>query len=372
MTPVQRAFLHIGLQKTGTSFLQSHLWDSPAELAEQGVRMVPGDRARSFHLMQALVVEDTASLGPGPARALDDLRREVAEADDPTLLLSQESLAAAGADRAAELREVFARREVHLVVTVRDLARQLPSAWQQRVKSRAKVDLEHFVRAARERRPGAAPFWRQQDLVAVLDRWADGLPPDRVHVVTAPPAGSPPDTLAARFGAVVGVDFTRLHAEDLRPNVSLDPVQAEMLRRLNQRGRVFDQRSTHARMIKQVLAGQVLAPRKSGSLRTPPEAADWCREVAEAQVAFVRERGFDVVGDLADLVPVESSFAPPQPLTDGQVLDVALDTVADLLRRLEQAEAAGPAAGSSRPARVSGSERRPGAKAPRLFRRRRG
>jgi hypothetical protein len=227
---------------------------------------------------------------------------------------------------------------VHLVVTARDLARQLPSAWQQRVKSRRHMTLPRFVRLVRNRAPVVDGFWRQQDLVAVLDRWSRSLPPERVHVVTAPPADAPPEVLSERFGSVVGIDFARLHSDDLRRNASLDPVQAEMLRRLNLRGRVFEGRAAHARMIKQVLAGQVLAPRRAGALRTPPDAADWCREKAEAQVAFVRERGFAVSGDLTDLLPDEGAYGTGEPVTDGQVLDVALDAVADLLRRLDRAQ----------------------------------
>ena len=361
----QRAYLHVGLQKTGTSYLQSHLWDSPAELAEQGVRMVPPSRARAFHLTQALVAEDPSSLAPGPARALDDLRDEVAAAQEPVLLVSQESLSGASAEQAAVLREVFAGREVHVVMTVSDLARQLPSAWQQRLKSRGRTDLPEFVDSVRERAPGSASFWRHHDVVAVLDRWSRDLPPEQVHVVTSPPDGAPPETLARRFGSVVGVDFTRLHAEDLRANVSLDPIQAEMLRRLNTRGRVFDKRATHARMVKQVLAGQVLAPRRSGSLRTPPEAAGFCHEVAEQQITFIRERGYAVSGDLADLCPADDAFGTGEPVTDAQVADAALDAVAELLRRLERAQRA--AARSARRSAGQAPQRPPG---PRLFRRR--
>ena len=366
MSTERRAYLHVGLQKTGTSFLQSHLWDSPRELAEQGVRMVPDNRTRAFHLARALTARDPSTLGTGPARVLDVVRRQVETAEEPVLLVSQESLAAADADNAATLKALFPRHEVHVVVTARDIARQLPSAWQQRVKSRGRGTLPQFVRHVREPGPSNRGFWGQQDLVAILDRWAGDLPSEQVHVVTAPPSGSPPELLAQRFGAVVGVDFGRLHADDLRANVSLDPAQAEMLRRLNVRGPVFEDRKTHARMVKQVLAGQVLAPRRSGSLRTPPEAAAWCREVAETQVAAVRERGWSVSGDLDDLMPLDSSFGSGEEIADGQVLDVALDAVAELLRRLERAQST-----ASRTV-VEASARRPGEKALRRFRRRRG
>ena len=48
------AYLHVGLPKTGTSYLQSHLWDSPRQLAAVGVRMVPESRGETFTLMRAV------------------------------------------------------------------------------------------------------------------------------------------------------------------------------------------------------------------------------------------------------------------------------------------------------------------------------
>lgn len=329
-----RAFCHVGLQKTGTSYLQSHLWDSPVELAAQGVRMVPGDRTRAFRLMQAL----TAGQGPDREQEVARLRDAVARAGEATLLLSQESLAAADAEAVARLRDCFAEREVHVVVTARDLARQLPSAWQQRVKSRGRITFPDFLEAVRGRRGAGEAFWEQQDLVAVLDRWSVDLPPERVHVVVAPPPGAGAEVLPGLFGDVVGVDFGRLSTQDLRRNVSLDAAQVEMLRRLNDRGRIFETRGAQARMVKQVLAGQVLAPRRQGSLATPVAWADWCREVAAEQVAAVRERGWDVRGSLADLVPGDACFGEVAPVTDAQVADVAIDAVADLLLRLDEAQ----------------------------------
>src|SRR5690349_10875821 len=54
MTQPAKAYLHVGLPKTGTSFLQSHLWDSPTQLAAVGIRMVPDGRGETFTLMRAV------------------------------------------------------------------------------------------------------------------------------------------------------------------------------------------------------------------------------------------------------------------------------------------------------------------------------
>lgn len=335
----RRAYLHVGLQKTGTSFLQSHLWDSPGQLRARGVRMVPDGRGASYLLM--LAVRDKLEEGSSPPRAfraLDELREAVARAEEPTLLLSQESLADATAEQAATLVDCFAGREVHVVVTARDVARQLPSMWQQRIKARRDVTFPAFLDLVRERAGVGRYFWAQQDLPTLLARWASVVPADRVHLVTVPPPGAPRDLLPTRFGSVVGVDFEELETTEARPNVSLDPVQAELVRRVNE-VRQFEGKD-HARLVKQLLSAQVLAPRRGEPARTPRDLAGWCRSVAEAQVAHVRDGGYDVVGDPADLLPDDDVFGPPlTAVLDSDVAAVAVQAVADLLDRHREVQA---------------------------------
>ena len=50
----RRLFLHIGLQKTGTSFVQRVLWDSQQALEDAGVSLVPGTKLAMFRLMLAV------------------------------------------------------------------------------------------------------------------------------------------------------------------------------------------------------------------------------------------------------------------------------------------------------------------------------
>jgi len=70
-----RIYLHIGLQKTGTSFLQDALFNSAEELARQGLDMVPDSRLAAFHLMLRVRNRyDPAVDPPDVARALDRFR----------------------------------------------------------------------------------------------------------------------------------------------------------------------------------------------------------------------------------------------------------------------------------------------------------
>ncbi len=49
--PSRRLYLHIGLQKTGTSYLQSIMWRNQDLLRELGLDLVPPSKRETFHLM---------------------------------------------------------------------------------------------------------------------------------------------------------------------------------------------------------------------------------------------------------------------------------------------------------------------------------
>ena len=103
MPPSRRLYLHIGLQKTGTSYLQSIMWKNQDLLRELGLDMVPPSKRETFHLM--LNVRDRYRPGSTRRRwpsALQQLPAQLAAATRPAALISEESLAPA--DRRADQR----------------------------------------------------------------------------------------------------------------------------------------------------------------------------------------------------------------------------------------------------------------------------
>jgi hypothetical protein len=232
--PVQQCFVHIGLQKTGTSYLQSIMWQSRDALRQQGLVMVPGSKAETFTLMLALRGRlregvDPQSAYDAPAR----LRDLVAGESAPRLLLTEESIAPATVEQVRVLAENLPGVEVHVVLTVRDLARAIPSVWQQKITGSGRQPLDAYLEDVVGRSRRARSFWASQDLPAVLERWSVIAPPERIHVVTVPPSGTPPEVLLERFCSVIGVDPAALDREVPRANESLGQVQAELLRRVN-------------------------------------------------------------------------------------------------------------------------------------------
>lgn len=333
----RRAFLHVGTAKSGTSYLQDLWWQHRDVLRERGL-LLPGDTTRD-HFHAAALVKGMDAI----VERLDDERRGtwerlVAETRGwpGDVLISHEHFSDSPPDAAARAVAdlVAAADEVHLVLTVRDLARVLPSAWQQRVKQGARQPFGAFLATVRRERDDQK-FWRYQDVPGILDRWAAGLDPAHVHLVVVPPSGAPRDELWRRTGAVLGVDVADLDTTARRTNVSLGIVEAELLRRVNahiprERRTVDLTRLTRGDFTRGLLADS--APREPFVL--PAEHLAWVRDRSAAVVATLRERSYDVVGDLDDLLPVDPGPGrTPDDATDAEVLAAAGTVVARMVER---------------------------------------
>jgi hypothetical protein len=337
MSPTPRTFVHIGLQKTGTSYLQSVFWQSQEGLAGQRLAMLPATKQQTFRVM--LATRDRARPGidgPEVTDALSRLRSGLDEAvagGADRFLLTEESLAPATAAQSRRLVEHLAGTEVHVVLTVRDLARQVPSVWQQKVTARRRYTYDRYLAAVVKRGRRARDFWASQDLPAVLERWVSAVPADRIHVVTVPPVGSDPGLLLERFCSVLDLDPRSLDTGVPRSNVSLGLVQTELLRRVNvELGGRLRRREAYRAAGKMYLGKRILSAQQGTPARLPRRLEEWCRSVSAAHVEAVRAGGYDVVGSLDDLLPAASAFADdPQRVTDAEVADAAAKAMAAML-----------------------------------------
>ena len=333
----QRVILHVGTPKSGTTYLQDLLWNSRAALADAGV-LYPGDVPEAhFQATQDLKQEDFNGWGDPAVCGAWNRLVGAARAHDGTTVISHELFGDLPPEAIARVHADLDFAEVHVVVTARDLARQLPAVWQEDVKNRHFVPFDEFVRVVRSESWRDAWYgralWLRQDLPAVVRRWSTGLPPARVHLVTVPQRGSDPAALWQRFAEVVGVDPAVATPPDGRRNKSLGRAEAELLRRLNERLDYGIDWPTYAARITHHVAANVLAERpSSGSLTVPPGDRPWVTARADAMVAELRAAGCRVVGDLDELrVPsagrAEAAAAP----SAEEILDAALDALAALI-----------------------------------------
>ncbi|MBD0859920.1 sulfotransferase family protein [Gordonia sp. zg691] len=336
-------YVHIGLPKTGTTHLQDRLWRNRDLALQTSGLLYPGNVISDhFHAAVHLQPEryldwaDPAFAGTWP-KLLGQIR-----AWPQTSLLSHELYSTATSEQIERLlADLSFADEVHVIATVRDLARQLPSVWQENVKNQRRASFDEFVDSVASTARGDAvagveeePFWEFQDHVGILGRWARFVGPERVHIVTVPARGSTGDTLWDRFLRVMDVDAAPLNIPVPSLNSSLSASQAEFLRGLNQRlqPETIEWRR-YERIIKGQLIGEILFEAPSG----PPQGLsgahrEWAAGQAASMVAAVREAGYDVVGDLTDLQVLAESVAGDVPApSDREVLDVALDTIAAMV-----------------------------------------
>jgi hypothetical protein len=338
---MHRLYLHIGLMKSGTTYLQQ-VWRANAEaLAAQGI-WTPAARGEPDTM---LAVWDLAGRRP---RGADDATisgrwRELVDAvaahEGRDVLLSDEYFATRTRRQARRaVLDLAATHEVHVVVTVRDLGRVLTSSWAEDVKSGSTVTWQEYVAAVRDpeqiTRNPARGFWLRQDLAHVLAVWSVAAGAERIHVVTVPPPGAGPTVLLERVGAVVGYDAAALTTPPRRANESLGAPGNEVVRRLNEMlGGRLNQRQ-YDWVVKYALD---LHMRPTSTARTAllEEHLGWAQEEAARLVAAVRDGGYDVVGDLDDLVPRACAGRAPDEATESELLEAAMEA----LRAMSEAHA---------------------------------
>ncbi|MGH3496162.1 MAG: hypothetical protein ACRDP1_01680 [Nocardioidaceae bacterium] len=351
-------FLHIGLHKSGTTYLQGVLRANRAALAAEGVHF-PGGPGQPVHTFAVYDLFGRRPRGSGDDRISGQWQAmtELVLADPaPVSLLSEEATSLASPKQARAAVESFPGCEVHVVVTARDLARVALSAWQEDVKSDETWTWRAWADAvANPGRRATAPgrgFWLRQDLPAVLDVWGALLPRHRVHVVTVPPPGTPRTELLGRFASVAGFDAAALREQPSWDNPSTGVTGTEVLRRMNERmHRRLNQRQYHD--VVEVTLAPILAAATNARLRLPDEDRGWVEVESRRIRDAVRQAGYRVVGDLDDLAPqITEDGRDPGTATDPELLDTALQALAGLTEAFGKARWARPAASLNRvPAR---------------------
>lgn len=334
-----RVFVHVGSPKTGTTFLQNVVWSQRALAREQGL-LLPMERFHD-HFLASLDVRGLAHLPVHPERASGMWDRLVAEsvAWGGNVLISHELFAAANPQQASRAVRSLLRdsEEVHVVLTARDLVRQLTAEWQEHVKHRSTKTLEQFVTDVRDDTERTGWFWKVQDFDEVLGRWGAGLPPERVHLITVPPAGTPADVLWSRFATLLDLDPASFATDLPRSNTSLGVEQAELLRRVNEAlGDRLPIPGPYPTVVKNVLAHGILEKRRGTSLTLTEDDAAFAAAESLRITGRLAERGYDIIGDLAELTPAprttqvgaESAYVTP---SDQVLLSDGVAVIADLL-----------------------------------------
>jgi len=328
----RRAYLHIGLPKTGTTFLQEALWANKPALGERGVLLPGGDRRR--HLLASLDLREDPKLARRPgdvAHPWRDLVEEVLAWEGPTAVISHEFFAAASDAQVRRAVESFPDVELHVIVTAREMVGLGLSRWQEWVKNGGRAGVDAYP-GTDEYDPTDEWGWGSFDLADILDRWGSVVPHENIHVlpvVTGARAGD----LWERFLDVIGLETDGLPAPEEARNRSLGLVEVELLRRVNARLKGFTSAGDRGHWIRGYLGQGHVIPRSKERFRPSAATMQNLRDRSERSVEMLRDGGYDVRGDLDSLVgePPSPTLRHPDDVTDAELLDAAAETIAAML-----------------------------------------
>lgn len=344
-----KVVLHLGAMKSGTSFIQNVLGHNKEHLREIGV-LFPGPRWR-FQVRAVRELMGHGGLDQDPMPERGRWRRLIAEIDrwPGIAVVSMEFLGPRPVDKIRQIAADFEGTPVEAVLTGRDLGRTLPAMWQESIQNGGTLAWDDYLNAVRRRGPRAAPFWRQQDLPAIAERWSSVLGADRFSLVTVPSSGTGPEVLWRRFAEAVGFDPGGCDL-DVLANPSMGLASTQVLLRLNQAYQAeYDGMPDHYDpYVKHKLAKRGLVHRSNAEPRLGLDEK-WVVRMGEEQIEQLRAAGHRVVGDLAELTPVPVTGVHPDDVALEQVLDAAVaglavslsgwsEEVAQLRRQLRKAE----------------------------------
>lgn len=333
----RRVYFHVGLPKTGTTFLQTTMWHNRRQLREQGF-LYPGSK-RMDHYHAAQVVRGTSPERLGAdADAWDRIVAELA-AWDGDGIVSHEFFCMATRRQARRAVRALQPAEVHVVVTVRDYVRQFPAVWQEALKMNSELSFDDFMKQVLAFETSGAWGWASQDIPAVLRRWSKAVPADRVHVVTVPPHGAPRHLLWDRWCSVLGVDDSGFDRELSFGNESLGVQQAALLHRVKSYlSPPLTDGATRHRWVRKYFGHQVLVPQKGERFGLRPQQEKELRDLSAAAARTIRRRGHPVTGSLDDLVPAATQPERPHPddVTEEEMLDVAARAIDQMIRDVRE------------------------------------
>lgn len=327
-------FAHVGCSKTGTSSLQAGLWKSVDALAAAGVS-VPfvGRRAHRRRLLDPFGWHPAQGFVDGwDEGELKQTAEQLRSASGERVLISNEDLVeldAAAVERLLEISDA-AGLDLHVVVTVRDWAQQIPSEYQQFLRhgmAETYLDYIHQVRD-REGRWGEH-FWRRQDPVDILSRWR-AVDPGRVTIVVVPSYSVDPDGVFRFMGEAIGFDHAVVQRPRHAVNTSHGTVEAEVFRRVNAAlpAEFQDYSEAYKKLIRLPFSGSVLPTEASARIVLPDTELDWVQARARTVVSEVRASGVTVLGDVEALIPTAARTAPYVAPDEAEVARASVETLA--------------------------------------------
>ncbi len=344
--PAGAVLLHVGVHKTGTTAIQAALADARPELSRAGIAY-PGKR-QAQHRAAMAIIERTWGWKNKGGEVLDvshfDKLAEQVQRHAGRVAVSSEFFCEADAETTVRVAEAFGRERTHVVVTLRNLGRLLPSSWQQYLKYGLTVGYEKWLRNVMENPGGSSmtpTFWRRNDHGAVVDRWAAAVGADHVTVIVLEDVDR--SAMFRTFAQLLDVPEDLLVSRmDLTSNRSMTAAEAQLLIELNRRVKTDMQWEEYMRFVRRGVAlGMVegRAPaRDEPRLETPGWALDFAAEQGTLAAQSIGSSGVRVLGDLEALARRVDGDSTGQERPTHIPIDAAVQAVMTVIEATRTSE----------------------------------
>lgn len=339
--PVPGVLLHVGVHKTGTTAIQAALADARVDLAAHNVRY-PGKLAAQHRAALALLGRpwgwNNKGGGVMDRKHFDRLVKRTVKAPG-RVVISSEFFCEASSEQAREAATALGNsgaRPVHVVVTLRNLGKLLPSSWQQYLKYGMTTSYEAWLTDVLAN-PGSSKmtptFWKRHDHGDVISRWAGAVGPENLTVMVLEDV--PRDYMFEIFAQFLGVPPEILTSRmDLTSNRSMTAAEAEVLVRLNKKVKKTMQWTDYVTFVRRGVALGMVEGREPDSsepkLHTPDWALDAAQRVGITSVNAIRECGVEVLGNL-DALTTRIASTPAQSNIDQLPIDAAVTAIESVI-----------------------------------------
>jgi hypothetical protein len=300
--------IHVGPHKTGTTTVQSAFHDNREALAANGVHYL-GPDLQPTKPVKAITgsIKDAAERDEALA-VWNALMAEAHSAPARTVVLSSEFLCESDDQAAARVLTDLGGDSARVVVTLRPLAKILPSQWQQFVQAGNRQTFREWIEEKLDRNEKGEVdlFWKRHRHDRLVERWAAAVGKDNVTVVIAD--SSDPEQLPRVFTKLAGLPDGVLVPKQTVANRSLTWEEAEAIRHFNIQHHVLNNHRTEKGEPPVPLSmDQRMAAWRHVKRRTPlpgeqkivlpVDTVDRVDELAKDMVKTILGTGVEIIGE---------------------------------------------------------------------------
>lgn len=293
--------VHVGLMKSGTTFIQHAFAASRSAFSENGI-LYPGQLFNQQHACYGLCGHYIPWVTPRRKwSALGESMLKEIDAHAGDILISSEALSSMDAEGIARFCEVLGGVDC-IVITVRNFAKTLLSAWQQNIKGGGKNSLTDFLYRIEKDRKHKTGVWNTYSFGSIAKKWRQHANVELIVVGKGAP--SVDDPLLEAFAQIIGSPlFNPGELSESARNVSLCFEDVEVLRYIN---RLFEAapRGYREQITNSLLRSQFFpaASYSSGKkIALPSRYAEKIERWAESEIAKLPS-DIQVHGSLNDLI----------------------------------------------------------------------